>query len=186
MASSQRRTTKKKPAKKEKKESIFVGELSVQQVIDAVTFEDEEVEHAARTLPKLMLEAVKLRVRAMRRRMQNGQQLDVARVEAAHAVRAAAKESGDKVTEAAIKELAEMDPDVKKLQSDMLKYIELEELYKLLLECYRYKKAAIGVVADMTNAEAAMTRYFERDDAQGKLSNLRKKAQDQYDNLEDD
>ncbi len=167
-------------SKQPKIKSVLMGDMTIGQILSHVNFEDEEVEDAARTLPKCLLEAVRYRVRIMRRRMEKGQSLDVTRVNVSQKIREAAKRTGDKVTEGGVKELTELSPVVRKLQSEMIKLVELEEFAKLLLECFRYKKAAIIVVADMTNAEAAILRYHEAGDAKGKLATLQKQARDKY------
>ncbi len=167
-------------SKQPKKKSVLTGDMTISQILNHVDFADEEVEDAARTLPKCLLEAVKYRVRVMRKRMEKGRSLDVARVNVAQKIRATAKRSGDKVTEGGVKELVELSPTVNKYQLEMIKLVELEEFAKLVLECFRYKKTAITVVADMTNAEAAILRYHEAGDAKSKLGTLQKQARDKY------
>ncbi len=169
------------PASKQpNKNSVLMGDMTISQIISHINFEDEEVEYAARTLPKCLLEAVRYRVRIMRRRMEKGQTLDVTRVNVSQKIRAQAKRSGDKVTEGGVKELTELSPAVRKHQGDMIKLVELEEFAKLILECFRYKKTAITVVADMTNAEAAILRHYEAGDTKNTLATLQKKARDKY------
>ena len=54
--------------KQRKKSTVLEGNLSIDQILTMIDFEDEEVEHAARTLPKLFLEAARYRIRVLRKR----------------------------------------------------------------------------------------------------------------------
>ncbi len=90
----------------DKQQNILVGTLSINQILDQIDFEDEEVEHAARTLPKLFLETARYRVRVLRNRQSMEQEYDMARVDTAILARAHAVESGTKVTEAAINSIS--------------------------------------------------------------------------------
>ena len=69
--------------KQRNKSTILEGNLSIDQILELIDFEDEEVEHAARTLPKLFLEAARYRIRVLRKRQDMEQKLDAAKVDAA-------------------------------------------------------------------------------------------------------
>ncbi len=172
--------------KSEKKPSVLTGDLSVDQILDQVDFEDEEVEHAARTLPKCFLEAARYRIRVLRKRQGLEQKLDASRVDAAIAARARASASATKITEAAIKEIVEGDEDVRANVAAVKDSQQLEEFAKLLVECFRMKKSAVQVVASLAGAERAVERYFDVVQNKEALTKLRDNARRRYETASDD
>jgi len=167
--------------KKDKSKSSFlVGDLTVEQILESIDFDDEAVEHAARTLPKLFLEAAQYRVRTLRRRQVAERALDAARVDAAMAARQAAIDAGKKITEVALKELVEHNTDVRENQRTEHECRKLEEFAKLLLECLRMKKSAVQVVTEMKGAERAVERYFEAVQSKEGMENMRARAREKY------
>jgi hypothetical protein len=175
--------TKKKSSKKS---SVLVGDLSIDQILDQVDFEDEEVEHAARTLPKCFFEAARYRVRILRKRQMLEQKLDASRVDAAIATRHRASTGGTKITEAGIKEVVEGDEDVRTNVAAVKDAQQLEEFAKLLVECFRMKKSAVQVVASLAGAERAVERYFDAVQNKEALTKLRDNARRKYETASDD
>jgi len=169
-----------------KKPSVLTGDLSVDQILDQVDFEDEEVEHAARTLPKCFLEAARYRIRILRKRQGLEQKLDASRVDAAISARANAYGSGTKITEAGIKELVEGDEVVRANVAVVKDAQQLEEFAKLLVECFRMKKSAVQVVASLAGAERAVERYFDAVQNKEALTKLRDNARIKYEDASED
>ncbi len=172
-----------KKKKVDKKQSILVGTLSINQILDQIDFEDEEVEHAARTLPKLFLETARYRVRVLRNRQSMEQEYDAVRVDTAIRIRAHAVESGTKITEVAIKELVDSDDYVRSSIQRVRHAQQLEELAKLLVECLRMKKSAVQVVANLAGAELAVEKYFDVVQSKDALNNLRENARKKYETI---
>ncbi len=170
--------------KNQDKQSILVGEMSINQILDQIDFEDEEVEHAARTLPKLFLETARYRVRVLRNRQAAEQEYDAARVDTAIRARVHAMESGTKITEAAIKELVDSDDNVRSCIRRVRHAQQLEEFAKLLVECLRMKKSAVTVVASLAGAERAVEKYFDAVQSKDALNNLRDNARKKYEDAD--
>ena len=173
-----------KKKKVDKQQSILVGTMSINQILDHIDFEDEEVEHAARTLPKLFLETARYRVRVLRNRQAAEQEYDAARVDTAIRARAHAMESGTKITEAAIKELVDSDDNVRSCIRRVRHAQQLEEFAKLLVECLRMKKSAVTVVASLAGAERAVEKYFDAVQSKDALKNLRDNARKKYEDAD--
>ena len=166
------------------KQSILVGTLSINQILDQIDFEDEGVEHAARTLPKLFLETARYRVRVLRNRQAAEQEYDAARVDTAIRARVRAMERGTKITEVAIKELVDSDDDVRSCIRRVRHAQQLEEFAKLLVECLRMKKSAVTVVASLAGAERAVEKYFDAVQSKDALKNLRENARKKYEDVD--
>ena len=166
--------------KQRNKSTILEGNLSIDQILELIDFEDEEVEHAARTLPKLFLEAARYRIRVLRKRQDMEQKLDAAKVDAAIYARTEAADSGTKITEGMVKEAVDSNDEVRAQSAAVAKYRSLEEFAKLVVECFRYKKSAIQVVASLAGAEAAVERYFDAVQSKEGLKNLRDRARERY------
>ncbi len=166
--------------KKKDKSNVLTGDLTIDQILEEIDFEDEEVEHAARTLPKCFLEAARYRIRILRKRQGLEKNLDASRVDIAMAARSNAATSGTKITEAGIKELVESDEDVRVNVAAVKNAQQLEEFAKLVVECFRMKKSAVQVVASLAGAERAVERYFDAVQSKEGLQNLRENARRKY------
>lgn len=171
--------------KQPKKKSILDGEVSIEQLLEHIDFIDEEVELAARGLPKLFMEGARYRVRVLRKRQAAEQKRDTVKVDAAIEVRHTAQEKGYKVTEAGIKELVESTPSVREAIAEVVHLQALEEFAKLLLEAYRYKNRSIQVVANLTGAERAMERYFDQVQSKEGLDAMRQRIARKYTQVDD-
>jgi len=171
--------------KQRKKKSILDGEISIDQLLEHIDFADEEVEHAARSLPNLFKAIAKYRVRVLRRRQAAEQKRDIAKVDAAIECRRLAQEKGHKVTEAGIKELVESTSSVREAGAEVAQLQALEEFAKLLLEAYRYKNRSIQVVASLTGAERAMERYFDQVQSKEGLDAMRQRVNKKYAQVDD-
>ena len=166
--------------------SVLTGDLTIDEILEEIDFEDEEVEHAARTLPKCFLEAARYRIRILRKRQELEQTLDASRVDAAMAARAKAYRDTTKITEVAIKEIVESDNDVRVNVAAVKNAQQLEEFAKLVVECFRMKKSAVQVVASLAGAERAIEKYFDAVQSKEGLKNLRDNARQKYETASND
>lgn len=169
---------------KAEKKSVLTGELTIDQILAAIDFEDDEVEEAARTLPKLFLEAARYRVRVMRKRAQADSSLEATKVDTATAFRTAAAKNEERITETRVAEAVSQSQDVRRALSLVRDCQQHEEFAKLLLECFRLKKAAIQVVAELQGSERAIERMFDAQNKKEQLNNLRDKARRKYNRKE--
>ena len=172
--------------KKDDKSNVLTGDLTIDEILEEIDFEDEEVEHAARTLPKCFLEAARYRIRILRKRQGLEQTLDASRVDAAMAARQTASETSTKITEVGIKEVVESNEGVRGNVAAVKNAQQLEEFAKLVVECFRMKKSAVQVVASLAGAERAIEKYFDAVQSKEGLKNLRDSARRKYETASND
>ncbi len=157
--------------------SILHGDLTMEQLLDELDFSEEEVEHAARTLPKVWLEAAKHRVKAMQMRMAASGAVDVAKVNSATAFRSGHEV---KITEKMVGEHVGSAAEVQEAERKHRSTMQYEELTKLVLEGLRLKKNAIQVVADMSRGDGAMERAADKLTAISSLDASKRKVRERY------
>ncbi len=171
----------KRTKKVEKKAfNPLIGSLTLEEVMNNLDFMEEEVEHAARTLPKLWLEAAQHRVRIMRVKQNKSAILDAARVDVAATIRATALADGVKLTIQGVTELVEGDEEVRDALKSYNNSQLMEEFAKLILEAIRTKKHAIQIVADSQKGEAGIGNMAEKMEKMGTHNSMRSRLAAKY------
>lgn len=169
---------------KPRKRSILVGDLEIDEILEELDFRTEAVEDAARTLPKLWVEAAKYRVRIMRQRMERAAALDLSKVDAAKTFR---DESDGKVTVQMVNEAVEVADSVQAAQAAFNAALQHEEFAKLILEGLRMKKNAIQVTADLSRGDNSMDKAAEALQATDSLSAMKSRLRNRRSrDVEDD
>lgn len=162
--------------------SKVLEKYDINSLLANIDFDQEGVDIAARKLPKQFLQAARFRVACMQRVRRSDAQLNEVRVSTAIAERSKAKQLAtkktDRITDTAIKEKVENSQPVRRSVEQLNDAIVMDELSKLILECYRMKKSAIQTVAEVTKSETALERTSVADMQRKSLINKKRKAMD--------
>jgi hypothetical protein len=149
------------PPKKKKKTTLqqrLSGIVSVGDLLDNISFQDEEVVQAAMVQPKLYLEACRLRVQKMRARMQLDSMLRVKEADVELRIRKwYTDRSKDKPTESHIKAKISKDKPLQELTKRRQEVFQEEEFCKLLVEAFRMRMSALKVVGEFIRSEVGRT-----------------------------
>lgn len=172
--------TKRTKKTEQKGFNPLIGSLTIEEIMQKLDFLEEEVEHAARGLPTLWLEAAQHRVRIMRLKQNKAVILDVARVDAAADIRATALRDGVKLTIQGVTEQVEGDEDVRAALKAYNDSQLMEEFAKLVLEAIRTKKHAVQIVADSQKGEAGIGHMAEKIEKMGTHNSMRSRLAAKY------
>lgn len=146
--------------------------LTFRDLVADLPIVDENILAEAATQPQKFIRAARYRVHRLRIRNQAYAALEARRLVLAIRARARAAETGDKLTEAGVKELVESSNSVKRLRRKLDRAAEMEELAKHLLEAHRQRRDAIRVIGESQNIEAIRgTKEIDRMEANRKLRN---------------
>jgi hypothetical protein len=133
---------------------------------------DENILAEAALQPQKFIRAARYRVRRLRIKNEAFAALEGQRLVLAIRARAKAAETGDKLTEAGVKEIVETSKSVRRLRRKLDRAQEMEELAKHLLEAHRQRRDAIRVIGESQNIEAIRgTKEIDRMEANRKLRN---------------
>lgn len=159
-------------------ERIITRPVIVDDLVNGLSFSDEEVVDAAKSQPTLFLHASRLRIQTMRNRVTAEAKLKAAEADRAGKFRLRGKEAGERITEGQVKERLARIPEIIALTKAVTDAEEYEEWSKLLLEAYRMRRDALKVVADMLGAEVYVSRMQSGQVTE--MSKIRKKLEDKY------
>jgi hypothetical protein len=128
--------------------------VQLKQLLRKLDFADEDVARAASENPSLYLSAGRFRVKKMRERMTALHRLEIAQAEAGLSLRKVRDAQGKKkYTESQIKERIVLDEAVRLKRRRLDRGYEEEELAKILLDSYRYRKDALRIIVDGNYSE---------------------------------
>jgi uncharacterized HAD superfamily protein len=146
--------------------------LTFRVLVAELPIVDENILAEAALQPQKFIQAARYRVRRLRLRNQAYAALEARRLVLAMRARAKAAETGDKLTEAGVKEIVESAKTVRRLKMKLDRATEMEELAKHLLEAHRQRRDAIRVIGEAQNIEAIRgTKEVERLEANRKIRN---------------
>ncbi len=148
------------------------------ELLDKLDFSVDTVAAAAMEQPRLFENAADYRVGRMERRILEESKLDVTRSSAAIKLRDEARKSGDKLTEAMVTELLNVDANVQESNNALGEAEAKEEYAKLLLEAYRMRRDSLRIVSDLLNAQMSASQAFES--VSRNMDKMRSKLRDKY------
>jgi len=155
------------------------------ELIERLSIVDENVLAEAAKQPLLFIDAARYRVGKMRKRAQADAALDFNRSSLGLKIRK--KPSEDRVTEGAIKSLIDIDPTTRSLRAALDEAEAEEELSKLILEAYRYRRDAIRILAEAHVYEGIKeSSEVERAETRRKLSRKARELEDRRSKLNND
>lgn len=159
------------------KKSIPVPVVSEFDVLaEKLRFVDENIKETVKNQPMLFLDAGRYRVKCMRNRAVAVAAVDSMRARVATAIRNDKNSAGLKMTEGALKEQIELDPEIQDLRDAQSEAYEDEEMGKLLVEAWRQRNSAVKNLVEMMLAEGASGSYQLEREVQTRAMN--NKAQD--------
>lgn len=126
--------------------------FKLKTVLNSLDFLETDVIQAAVSQPKLFREAARFRVAKMRDVSRAKAQYETIRSDAALKLRRK-KETDKGLTEGAIKDRVDSNPDVLKAHAKLQRAYEAEEFAKLLLEAYRMRRDSLRIVTEANGAE---------------------------------
>jgi hypothetical protein len=137
------------------------------ELISKLQIVEESAVHAAAEQPMLFIKAARARVQTMRTLMTAESRFEQIGAELAQDFR----RSGEKTTEAGIKERLAIHPDIIEAEKLVRHASAQEELSKLLVEAYKHRRDAIRVIAEANIVEGnSQINEFDRQNIQQKLS----------------
>lgn len=133
--------------------SPLIGEVLLEDLLERIAFQMQDVVRTAEQQPKLFLAAADFRVKAMQKRAELEVRLKKTEAEVSLDIREAARQSGEKTTEAGIQAQITMDEEVGLLQSELQEAEAYEEYMRLLLESYRMRRDCLKIVHEQSLIE---------------------------------
>lgn len=151
--------------------------ITSKSLIEKLTVVDENILAEAARQPLLFVDAARYRVHKMRRRAQADAALDYARSSLGLKTRKAPSE--DRLTEGAVKAIIDTDKNICVLRAGLDEAEAQEELAKLILEAYRYRRDAIRILAEARVYEGMReTAEVEKIETRRKLSRKARELED--------
>lgn len=129
----------------------LIGELGLKDLLDNLTFDEEEVQTAAMNQPKLFMAAATFRIGKMKKRQRAEAKHDDLRTD--KAIKLRVLKAQVKMTEKQIGELVDRDPDIRIARNEVDDAKRHEEWSKLLLEAYDNRRASIKVLTQFAFIE---------------------------------
>lgn len=151
---------------------------SIPKLLKALDFTPETIAQAATEQPGLFMVAAEYRVDKLRARATAAVAHERIRAEQSLKLRAEARESGEKLTEAGIQDHLAVNRYAQEAAGSLAAAEESEEFAKLLLEAYRMRRDCLRVVAELVGVEVAMQKAVEAGAQQ--LAKLRPKLQEKW------
>lgn len=131
---------------------ILTGEVSLEDLLERLSFSEEGVQYAALDQAKLYMAAATYRVKKMRTRQEAESSLENLRVD--FSLRVRAKYKGQKgVTERYLTDLVEANQSLRGAKERASKAKRGEEWAKLLLEAYEHRRGSLKVLAQFAYME---------------------------------
>lgn len=134
------------------------GSTVVEDLLRSLDFSPEDVVRSAALQPRLFMQAAEYRMGTYRNRTTAKMQRDVTRAEQSRIFREAAREAGEKTTEAGVEAALLLDPKVIAVEADYAAADEAQEFAWLLVEAYRQRRDCLRIASDLVGAEFAMQR----------------------------
>lgn len=144
--------------------------ITFNELVDDLPIVDENILGEAAVQSQKFIRAARYRVHRLRIKNKSNAALEGRRLVLAMRARVKAAETGDKLTEAGVKELVETARSVRGLRQKLDRATEMEELAKHLLEAHRFRRDSIRVIGEAQNIEAIRgTKEVEKLEANRKL-----------------
>lgn len=134
----------------------LVGEVSLEELLERLSFPEEGLQQAVLEQAKLFMEAADFRIAKMRAYQGAKRELDGAKTQISLRLRAkyAVPQKGKKaLTERHLTDLVEQTQTVKVASAALDKAERLEEWAKLLLEAYRQRRDSLKIMAQFAYVE---------------------------------
>lgn len=156
---------------------LFNDPVNVKQLIEKLSFDEDNLEQAAIENARLMFEAGRYRVKKMRRRAKASLAYDRAYADKRLYGRKKKDSGGKKTfTEGAVSDLALTSSEVNQLHKIMDEAYAQEEMSKVLLECFRVRRDMIKAIAVIRSSEISSELRSVRENM--KRSEMDKMRQD--------
>lgn len=139
------------------KQKALVGEVSLQDLLDRLSFAEEGLQQAALEQAKLFMAAASYRINRMKDRQEAESKYEDLRVSRSLKLRMKYLTGGKKsVTEKHINDLIDHDQEIRDARDEVLKAKRREEYSKLLLDSYDHRRSSIKVLAQFAYVEDSM------------------------------
>lgn len=158
--------------------TILRTKINVADLVDSLTFSDEETSEAARDQPSLFLQAAVFRVSKMRKRQRYVAKLKLLHSTLSKRTRERLREIGQRVTDKEIESIVARKQDLVDLQHQLDSAEQEEEYSKYLLEAYRMRSSSIKALVELVGAEVYVARRNEGGDTE--LEKIRRKLKEKY------
>lgn len=156
---------------------LLVGEVSLEDLLERLSFTEETVQQAAMEQAKLFQAAATYRIKKMKTRQEAEARYDDTRISRGIKIRTA----GEKKTEKHLTDLIDRDPDVRAARDKLYEAKRLEEYSKLLLDAYEHRRSAIKVIAQFAYVEDGMAKVGGAEKLRSTSDRLRKQFPERYD-----
>lgn len=163
--------------------------VNVLKLIDELSFDPDDVEQASVDQPKLYIEAGKWRVQQMRKRSKALANLEVVTAEAGLKERRkkSSQPRGERLTDAAIKDMVQLDKRVRKARMRTERAFAREEFGKILLTAFAQRQSATQVIAKVRASEMSNDlRKTKSNMARDEMSKRARKVRERYDAIGED
>lgn len=162
-------------------DTILNKPVNLRGLIENISFNPDQLEDAALEQPGLYLEASRYRTLKMRKSKSRELQLDLVRAELGLQYRKK-RQTGDKMTEAAIKEAVMLEPEMTDAQKALNKAEEEEEFAKGLVEVFRQRLHVLNILKDIRISEAPnVVKRVRNEMAVGQMRKAAEKARERFD-----
>jgi hypothetical protein len=153
-------------------------EIDVQDLLDTVPFQPENAMNAASTNTVLYTEAIRYRLQRLEKAFNAEKDWELAAAEADLKIRKDAKDNGDKITEAQIKNKILLDKRVAVLADARHRAEIFEEYSKLVVRVFEMRAEMLKTVASMVNRELPMAQTAAQ--ASDRMKAERKKMRERF------
>ncbi len=149
---------------------------TVLHLLNSLDFQPQDVVRAAAENPRLFITAGEYRIACLRRAKAADMKVDKIAAETELDIRALANQRQEKVTEAHVKALLQLDDAFTTAKKELADFEADDEWAKLLVEAFRMRRDVIEVIGRLTGNEMAYSKALEQQaetmgDARRKLQN---------------
>jgi hypothetical protein len=159
--------------------------VNLKELIEALDFTQEEVEHAAQNHPKLFLRVARFRVQKMRDRVKAELAYENKLSKYSSKYQEKKDEKGKRtLTEGAVKAKVQLKPEIRKLRHEMEMSFVYEKFSELLLKAYDKREFAMKVVLDARWAEGGkLVKMLKKEDGKKIAKKLAQEIRGRYNHM---